>query len=108
MAHEPDLQESLACHAPNQQWSYLFAGELRPPLPKEEVDRVVAMESLLASSTGRVLGRRSGRPRWEPELKHRLFHLIPNKWDCVAQAPTLARDQDPCWIPPKTSKTLEP
>lgn len=44
----------------------LFAGELRPPLPKEEVDKVVAMESLLASSTGGVLGRRSGRPRWEP------------------------------------------
>lgn len=42
---------------------HLFAGELRPPLPREEVDRVVAMESLLASSTGSVLGSRSGRPR---------------------------------------------
>ena len=106
MAHEPDLQASLARHAPKQQEPYLFAGELRPPLPKEEVDRVVAMESLLASSTGRVLGRRSGRPRWEPELKHRLFHH-QHKWDRVARAPTLARGWDPCWIPPETSKTPE-
>lgn len=34
---------------------------------------MVAMESLLASSTGSVLGSRSGRPRWEPEWKHRPF-----------------------------------
>lgn len=111
MAHEPDSQEPLACHAPKQQAPYLFAGELRPPLPKEEVDRVVAMESLLASSTGRVLGRRSGRPRWEPELKHRLFHH-QHKWDRVTRAPTLATGRDPCWIPPKTDlrhpRTEEP
>lgn len=105
-AHKPDLQEPLACHEPKQHGPYLFAGELRPPLPKEEVDRVVAMESLLASSTGRVLGRRSGRPRWEPELKHRLFHH-QHKQDRVARAPTLATGQDACWIPPKASKPPE-
>lgn len=58
---------------------HLFAGEWRPPLPKEEVDKVVATESLLASSTGRVLGRRSGRPRWEPELKHTQLHHL-HEW----------------------------
>lgn len=97
VAHEPDSQELLARHAPEQREPYLFAGELRPPLPKEEVDRVVATESLLASSTGRVLGRRSGRPRWEPELKHRLFH----------HQNTLATGQDLSWIPSETSKTFE-
>ena len=79
----PDSTELTHCtgaaHAGPPPEPHLFAGEWRPPLPKEEVDKVVATESLLASSTGRVLGRRSGRPRLEPELKHTQLHHL-HEW----------------------------